>query len=129
VTELEPRKHSKKEVGPRHIPQLVVPVPVGEVRDFVHDALKGTSLADPIAGALSGWMFFQPHLRFTPEDETHTRIEIDVVGAVPGAETLFFVQRRGEIDRFFVAMQDELDRRERWRTLPTGGDTSIESTD
>jgi hypothetical protein len=129
VSELEPRKRSKKEVAPRHIPQLVVPVPVGEVRDFVHNALKGTSLADPIAGALSGWMFFQPHLRFTPVDETHTRIEIDVVGAVPGAETLFFVQRRGEIDRFFVAIQDELDRLERWRTPPVSRDTAIDSAD
>jgi hypothetical protein len=41
-----------------------------------------------------------------------------VVGTVRGAETLLFVQRRGEIDRFFVAIQDELDRRARWRPQP-----------
>jgi hypothetical protein len=129
VSEIEPHKRPKKEVAPRHIPQEVVPVPVGEVRDFVRDALRGTSLADPIASALTGWAFFEPHLRFTPVDATHTRIELDVVGTVRGAETLLFVQRRGEIDRFFVALQDELDRRERWRPqLPSGG-ASIENAD
>ena len=86
-----------------------------EVREFVHDALRGTSLVDPFANVLSGWGFFAPHLRFTAVDAAHTRIELDVVEAVPGAEALLFVQRRGEIDRFFVAIQDELDRRERWR--------------
>jgi len=60
----------------------------------------------------------EPQLRFTPLDATHTRIEIDVVERMRGAETLLFVQRRGEIDRFFVAIQDELDRRERWRPQP-----------
>jgi hypothetical protein len=115
VSELEPQKRPKKEIAPRHIPQEVVPVPFDEVRDFVRDALKGTSLVDPLASTLSGWAFFEPHLRFTSVDATHTRIEIDVVGIVRGAETLFFVQRRGEIDRFFVAIQDELDRRERWQ--------------
>jgi hypothetical protein len=129
VSEIEPHKRPKKEVAPRHIPQIVVPVPVDEMRDFMRDALRGTSLADPIAGALSGWAFFEPHLRFAPVDATHTRIAIDVVGTLPGAETLLFVQRRGEIDRFFVAIQDELDRRERWRPRPSTGDVSIESGD
>jgi hypothetical protein len=116
VSEIERHKRPKKEVAPRHIPQLVVPVPIDDVRDFVREALRGTSLADPLASALSGWMLFQPHLRFTPVDAGHTLIEIDVVGSLPGAETLFFVQRRGEIDRFFVAIQDELDRRDRWNS-------------
>jgi hypothetical protein len=94
---------------------VVVPVPIDEVREFVGEALRGTSILDPVAQVAAGWGFFEPHLRFTPVDEAHTRIEIDVVGRVRGAETLLFVQRRGEIDRFFVAIQDELDRRERWQ--------------
>jgi hypothetical protein len=129
VSEIEPQKRPKNEVAPIHIPQEVVPVPFDEVRDFVRDALRGTSLADPIASAISGWAFFEPHLRFIPVDATHTRIELDVVGRVSGAETLLFVQRRSEIDRFFVAMQDELDRRERWRPQPPSDSASIEPTD
>jgi hypothetical protein len=93
------------------------------VREFVRDALRRTSIADPIANALSGWAFFEPHLRFTAVDAGHARIELDVVGTARGAETLLFVQRRGEIDRFFVAVQDELDRRERWRPRPPLGAT------
>ena len=92
-----------------------MPVPFDEVRDFVRDALTGTGVVDPVVQVLAGWVFLEPHLRFTPVDAAHTRIEIDVVGIVRGAETLLFVQRRGEIDRFFVAIQDELDRRERWQ--------------
>jgi len=118
MRDLEPQHGPKKEVAPRHIPQLVVPIPSDEVRDFVRDALKGTSLTDPFASALSGWMFFEPHLRFTPVDATHTRIEIDVVGRVAGAEAVLYVRRRAEIDRFFVAIQDELDRRNRWMPKP-----------
>jgi hypothetical protein len=119
---MEPLRGPNREVALRHIPQLVVPVPVDEVREFVRDALRGTSLVDPLASTLSGWAFFEPHLRFTPVDARQTRIEIDVVGTVRGAETLLFVQRRGEIDRFFVAIQDELDRRDRrWSQPPIGG--------
>ena len=129
MSEIDARNHPKKEVAPRHIPQVVVPVPFDEVREFMHDALRGTSVADPVASALSGWMFFEPHVRFTRVDDTHTRIEIDVVGTVRGAETLFFVQRRGEIDRFFVAIQDELDRRNRWLPRPPEGAPSIEGAD
>ena len=115
VSEIEPQKPSKKVVAPRHIPQEVVPVPLDEVRELVHDAVRASSLVNPITVALSGWMFFEPYLRFTAVDATHTRIELDLVGTVGGAETLLYVQRRAEIDRFFVAIQDELDRRERWR--------------
>lgn len=105
-------------------------MPFDQVRDFVHDALRGTSLANPfLALAWSGWVFFEPYLRFTPVDATHTRIELDVVGTVPGVETLLFVQRLGAIDRFFVAIQDELDRRERWRPKPPTGGASLEITD
>ncbi len=129
MTELEPQKRSQKEVAPRHIPQVVVPVPFENVRAFVRDALTGTSLVDPLASALSGWAFFAPHLRFTSVDAAHTRIELDVVGTVRGAEALLFVQRRGEIDRFFVAVQDELDRRERWRPQSPPDAASIESVD
>ena len=120
VSELEPHKRPKKEVEPRHIPHVVVPVAVADARTFVHDALRGTNLITPVASALSGWMFFEPHLRYTAVDAAHTRIELDVVGKSPGAETLLFVQRRTQIHRFFVAIQDELDRRDRWRpNLPT----------
>lgn len=129
MSELEPRKHPKKDVAPRHIPQVVVPVPFEEVRDFVRRALTGTSLLDPLAQVASGWVFFEPYLRFTPVDASHTRIELDVVGKVRGAEILLFVQRRGEIDRFFVAIQDELDRRDRWRRPPPADDAAIGSAD
>jgi hypothetical protein len=71
----------------------------------------------------------EPHLRFTAVDATHTRIELDVVETLRGAETLLYPQRRALIGRFFVAIQDELDRRERWRPqLPTGR-ASIDSGD
>ncbi|WP_241701928.1 hypothetical protein [Leifsonia shinshuensis] len=113
--ELEPRRHEKKAVVPRRIPSEVVPVPLGEVPDFVRAALQGTSILDPFAQLASGWVFFQPHLRFVPVDATHTRIEFDAVGKVQGAETFLFARRRGEIHRFFVALQDELDRREQRR--------------
>jgi hypothetical protein len=118
VSELEPQKRPKKEIAPGHIPQVVVPVPLDDVRGFVRDALRGTSLLDPVANALSGWAFFEPYLRFSSVDATHTRIELAVVGALRGVEILLFAQRRAEIDRFFVAIQDELDRRERWRPRP-----------
>jgi len=118
---LEPKKGLRKEVAPRRIPQVVVPVSFEDVREFTRDALRGTSLLDPIASAFSGWAFFEPHIRFTSLDAEHTRIELDVVGTIRGAEALLSVQRRGEIDRFFVAIQDELDRRERWRSRPPAG--------
>ncbi len=122
MSELEPAKRQKQELEPRHIPQLVIAVPLADVREFMWDALKSTSIADPFAGALAGFVAFAPHVRYTAVDSTHTRIEIDLVGRVPGAETLMFPQRRAEIDRFFVAIQDELDRRAKWgpRRL-TGG--------
>ncbi|HEV7183779.1 MAG TPA: hypothetical protein VGN33_04730 [Leifsonia sp.] len=129
MSEIEPHKRPMKEVAPRHIPQVVVPVPLDEARDFVRDALRGTSLVDPIAQLATGWVLFEPHLRFSAVDAAHTRIEIDVVGRVRGAETLLFVRRRGEIDRFFVAIQDALDRRENWRPPPPTGSASIESAD
>lgn len=103
-------------------------MPFAEVRDFVRDALSGTSIMDPFARNLSDWEFFAPHIRFTAVDESHTRIELDVVGKVRGAETLLFVQRRGEIDRFFVAIQEELDRRSRWSPQPPKGG-AVESVD
>jgi len=129
MSELEPHKRPKKEVAPRHIPQLVVPVPIDEIRAFMHDALHGTSIMDPLASYFSRWLFFEPHLRYTAVDQTHTRIEIDVVGLFPGAKTLLFVERRGEIDRFFVAIQDELDRRNRWMPRPPTDTPAIESND
>jgi hypothetical protein len=64
MSELEPQKNPKKEVATRHIPQEIVPVPIAEVRDFVHDAVRGTSLVNPLTQALAGWVFFEPHLRF-----------------------------------------------------------------
>ncbi len=124
VSEMEPRKdrelHSsrKKAVVPRHIPSEVVPVPFEEVEDFVRDAVRGTSLRDPLAQLLGGYALFAPRLRFVPVDETHTRVEFDAVGRVGGAETLLYTRRLGEIDRFFVALQDELDRREQRHRPP-----------
>jgi hypothetical protein len=121
VSEIERRGRQKKELAPRHIPQEVVPIPIAEVREFVHDALTGTSLTNPIAGALSGFAFFSPHVRYTAVDETHTRIELDSVGLVRGVETLLYMQRRAQVHRFFVALEDELDRRERWKRKPLEG--------
>jgi hypothetical protein len=127
VSEIERHNRPERAVAARHIPSEVVPVPIDEVRDFVHDAIRGTSLVDPISQLFTGWLAFEPHLRFTSVDATHTRIELDVVGLVRGAETLLFVQRRAEIDRFFVALRDELDRRDRWRPQRPSGEQSIES--
>ncbi len=116
MSELEPRKRPKKDVvsKERHIPQLVVPVPLSEVRDFLRDALSGTSIADPVSSVLSGFAAFAPRLRYTAIDDTHTKIEIDLVNRFRGADVMFFQARRGEIDRFFVAVQDELARRAKW---------------
>lgn len=126
--ESKQRRHPEKAVVPRRIPSEVVPVPFNEVPDFVRAALKGTSLLDPFAQLASGWFLFDPHLRFVPVDATHTRIEFDAVGKVNGAETLLFTRRIGEIDRFFVALQDELDHRERRSRRPADG-TAIGSGD
>jgi hypothetical protein len=115
---MKPQKRPNRQVAPKHTPQEILPVPFEEVHEFVRDALRGTSLVDPFANALAGWAVFTPHVRYTPVDSTHTRIEIDVTSKVTGAESFMFVQRRAEIDRFFVALQDELDRRERWRPQP-----------
>lgn len=127
MSELEPRKHSKGVAVPRHIPQVVVPVPPDQVREFVRKALKGTSIGDPVVSTISGWGFFKPLIRFTPVDGMHTLIELDVVGQVRGAETFLFQQRRAEIDRFFVAIQDQLDREERWTRPRPDDPTAIES--
>ncbi len=72
-------------------------------------------------------LFFEPYLRFTPVDTTHTLVELDLVAQARGSNTLLYPQRRAEIDRFFVAIQDELDRRERWRPALPGDRPSIET--
>jgi hypothetical protein len=113
---------------PRRIPSEVVPVPYEEVREFVRDAVRGTSLRDPFAQVFGLYALFEPRLRFVRVDETHTRIEFDAVGRVAGAEALLFTRRLGEIDRFFVALRDELDRRGRQRRPPEGG-RAIEGAD
>ncbi|MFF9562353.1 hypothetical protein ACF1AJ_03300 [Leifsonia sp. NPDC014704] len=113
MSELEPRKRRKKAVVPRRIPSEVLPVPPAQARDFVRDALKGTSLRDPFAQLLSLALVFEQRVRFVPVDETHTRFEFDAVGQISGADVLMYTRRLGEIDRFFVALHDELDRRER----------------
>jgi hypothetical protein len=112
VSEIERHTRPKKAVAPRHIPQEIVPVPIDEVRELVRSAVSRTSLTDPVVPVLAGWAFFEPHLRFTVVDASHTRIELDLAGS-RGAEVLLFVQRRAEVDRFFVAIHDELDRRAR----------------
>ena len=94
-----------------HVPSEVVPIPPGEAREFVRAALRGTSLRDPAAQLLSLFVLFEPHLRFVPVDATHTRIEFDAVGRMPGVDTLLYTRKLGEIDGLFVALQDELDRR------------------
>lgn len=127
VSEIEARMRAKGEVAPRHIPQVVVPVAPEEAREFLRDALSQTGLFNPFIQVYAGWMFFEPHVRFTAVDATHTLIELDLTGRVRGAETFLSPQRRGEIDRFFVAIQDELDRRERWRPRLPDPATSIES--
>ncbi|WP_085370844.1 hypothetical protein [Leifsonia sp. NCR5] len=135
MSKIEPHRGPGRDAAQRHIPQVVVPIAPEHAADFLRDALKGTSLVDPFAQLASGWVFFEPHVRFTAVDATHTRIELDVTGRMRGVETLLFVRRRGEIDRFFVAIQDELDRRERWRPHPGGdavdggGHASIEGGD
>ncbi|WP_285116587.1 hypothetical protein [Leifsonia sp. fls2-241-R2A-40a] len=111
MSELEPRKRRKKAVVPRRIPSEIVPVAPEEARDFVRDALKGTSLRDPFAQLLSAQFVFEQRVRCIPVDATHTRIEFDAVETVPGANVLLYTRRLGEIDRFFVALHDELDRR------------------
>ena len=118
MSEVEPHEPHGREVAPRHIPSVVVPVPLGGAREFLRAAMTGTTFLNPIAQVIAGWAFFEPHVRFTAVDDEHTRIELDVTGRVHGAEVLLYPQRRGEIDRFFVAIQDELDRRERWRPQP-----------
>ncbi|WP_374010461.1 hypothetical protein [Leifsonia sp. LS-T14] len=112
MSELEPRKRRRsKAVVPRRIPSEVVPVAPEEAREFVRDAMKGTSLRDPFAQLLSLQLVFEQRVRFVPVDAAHTRIEFDAVGTVPGADVLMYTRRLGEIDRFFVALHDELDRR------------------
>ncbi|RFA06571.1 hypothetical protein B7R21_19575 [Subtercola boreus] len=113
MSEIWPRRGDKNDVEPKRLPHVVVPVPIGEVRDFVRHAVKGTSLVDPVAQVFSGFVLFEQRLRYTAVDATHTRIEIDVSEKVPGADVLLYTRRVGVIDRFFVAVQDELDSRER----------------
>lgn len=104
-------------------------MPIAEVRDFVQDAVRGTSLTNPIASVFTGFALFRPHLRFSAVDDTHSRIEIAVVGMSPRAEKLFYMQQRAMIHRFFVAVEDELDRREKWRPNLPIPRTPIESGD
>nr|WP_249776501.1 hypothetical protein [Leifsonia sp. C5G2] len=115
------RRSRRKAAVPRRIPSEVVPVPIAEVREFVRDAVRGTSLTDPFAQLLGGYALFEPRLRFVAVDDGHTRIEFDAAGRVAGAETLLYTRRLGEIDRFFVALRDELDRRESHRRPAANG--------
>lgn len=115
---MRPRKSDKNDVEPKRLPHVVVPVPIGEVRDFVRQAVKGTSLVDPVAQVFSGFVLFEQRLRYSTVDATHTRIEIDVSEKVPGADVFLYTRRVGIIDRFFVAIQDELDSHERWHDEP-----------
>jgi hypothetical protein len=133
MSELEPRKRRGREVATRRIPQEIIPVPIAEAREFVRDAVSGTNLTARVPRFLSGWAFFEPLVRFTAVDAGHTRVELDIAGTRRGAEIFLYPQRRAEIHRFFVALQDELDRRERWRPeLPaaqTHGETPDQTRD
>ena len=114
MSDLEPRKSRKREVVAPHIPQVVVPIELANVRDFLREALTRTSFSNPYVQSLTAFAFFEPHVRFSEVDAAHTRIELDVTSRVRGAQVLFFTYRRAEIDRFFIGIQDELDRRARW---------------
>jgi len=130
MSEIEPRRHPKKDLALRHIPSEVVPVPLAEAQSFVRDAVSRTILRSPITSAFAGWAFFSPRLRFTAVDDAHTRIELDVEGNRI-ANIFLYPQRRAEIHRFFVALEDELVRRERWRpnltsgSLPSGSESTM----
>ena len=96
-------------------------MPIEEIDAFVRDAVKGTSLTDPFAQVLGGYVAFRPQLRFVAVDETHTRVEFDAVERIAGADVLLYTRKLGEIDRFFVALRDELERRESRRRRKSGG--------
>jgi len=115
VSELEPRHPSKKQVAPKRVPQLVVPVPVEEVEELVQDAARDTTLTTILGRIYAGWMASGMRLRVTQIDRESTRIEIEVASNGRLLDTLLYQQNRSMVDRFFVAIQDELDRRARWR--------------
>ena len=115
MSELEPRHPSKKRVAPRHVPELVVPVPIEGVRQLVEDATRGTTLSTILGRFYTGWMLLDMKLRVAPVDAVHTRIEIEVTAGDGLPEALLYQQRRSMIDRFFVAIRDELNRRARWQ--------------
>ena len=54
-------------------------------------------------------------MRLSPADALHTRIEIEVNSRGKVLDTLGHQQNRAMVDRFFVAIQDELDRRAQWQ--------------
>lgn len=54
-------------------------------------------------------------LRVRPVDARSTLIEIEVASNGKALDTLLSQQNRAMIDRLFVAIQDELDRRARWQ--------------
>jgi hypothetical protein len=107
----EVERRRRRELAPRHIPHVDVPIPIGEAREFLRDALRGTSIVDPVARLITSRWMFEPHVRFTELDEGSTRIELDMTALTPGAMSLLYPARRAEIDRFFIAIDDELDRR------------------
>ena len=115
MSELEPRHPSKKQVAPKHVPQLVVPVPVQEIQELVRDAARDTTLTTILGRVYAGWMASGMRLRVTPIDGESARIEIEVASNGRLLDTLLYQQNRSMVDRLFVAIQDELDRRARWR--------------
>jgi len=114
VSDLERRHPSKNEVAQEHVPQLVVPVPVEEVRAMVSDETRDTTLTSYFGRYCAGWLLTGMRLRMTPVDSAHTRIEIEVASNGKVLDVLLYQQNRSMVDRFFVAIQDELDRRARW---------------
>ena len=114
VSELEPRHPSKKQVAPKHVPQLVVPVPIEKVRAMVRDATRDSTL-NSFGRIYGGWLLGGVRMRLSPADALHTRIEIEVNSRGKVLDTLGHQQNRAMVDRFFVAIQDELDRRAQWQ--------------
>ncbi|MBX3098755.1 MAG: hypothetical protein KF761_04180 [Salinibacterium sp.] len=118
MSEMEPRQPTEGEVAPKRFPQEVVPVPIEDLRELLVEATRNTTLTTFFGQFYTGWMLLDMKLRVTPVDSGHTRIEVEVTGKNGMFDTLLFVQRRSAIDRFFVAIQDEVDRRARWRSDP-----------
>lgn len=124
MSEIEPSPPNR-DLAPRRNPQLVVPVSIETVHELVADATRNTTLGTIAGQYYSGWMLLDMKVRYTPIDSEQTRIELAATGKTPAIDALLFVQRRAAIHRFFIAIDDELERRKRWR--PATATPQVES--